>query len=74
MPAVLHLVDGAATPLALDTIHKQTAAGDRITVVLLEGAPAGDFPHQARIHRLPGDVSYDDLLDLVFAADQVIAW
>ena len=74
MPSVLHLVDGAATPLALDTIRQQAAAGDRITVVLLEGAQVGALPREARVHRLPADVSYDDLLDLVFEADQVIAW
>ena len=74
MPSVLHLVDGATTSLALDMIRQQAAAGDRITVVLLEDAQVGSLPNAIRVHRLPGDVTYADLLDLIFEADQVIAW
>jgi hypothetical protein len=74
MAVVLHLVKGAATPVAVETIRQQAAGGDAVTVVLLEGAPAPDLPAAARVRRAPDELSYGDLLDLIFQADQVVSW
>jgi hypothetical protein len=79
MAAILHLLKAEASPIALETIRQQTASGERVTVVLLEGAkppaPEGraDAPGFA-VRRVPGDLGYTQLLDLIFEADQVIAW
>lgn len=74
MATVLHLVKGPASALAVEAIRQQVAAGDRVTIVRLEGAPPPDAPPGVPVRRVPDDVSYADLLDLVFEADQVIAW
>jgi hypothetical protein len=74
MAIVLHLVKRQAGAVALATIRQQVAAGDRVTVVPLEGAPAPEMPDGVVVRRVPGDVTYDGLLDLVFEADQVLAW
>jgi hypothetical protein len=74
MPAVLHVLRGNVSPLASTTIERQAEAGDRVTIVLLEGAPAPRPVERVVIHRVPDDLSYSQLLDLVFEADQVIAW
>jgi hypothetical protein len=74
MATVLHLVKGPASAVALEAIRQQIAAGDRVTVVRLEGADAQDVPAGVGVLRVPDDLAYADLLDLVFAADQVIAW
>ncbi len=73
MGAVLHLLKAAASPLAIETIRQQITAGDRVTVVLLDEAPApalADVP----VRRVPDELDYAHLLDLVFEADQVIVW
>jgi hypothetical protein len=36
------------------------------------GPPA--LPPGVTAHRVPADLSYDQLLDLVFSVDQVISW
>ena len=74
MATVLHLVKGPASAVALEAIRQQTTAGDRVTVIRLEGADAPDVPATVSVRRVPEDLAYADLLDLVFAADQVIAW
>jgi hypothetical protein len=74
MPIVLHLIKGTASAVALEAIRQQIAAGERVTVVRLEGAAAPDVPAAVDVRRVPDDLGYADLLDLVFEADQVIAW
>ncbi|MBI1848232.1 MAG: hypothetical protein HY294_14365 [Candidatus Rokubacteria bacterium] len=73
MPTVLHLLKAEA-PLALDVIARQLAAGDTVSVGLLEGAPEVPLPDGVTVRRVPDEVSYDALLDLIYAADQVITW
>ena len=74
MSSVLHLVKDAA-PLAGAVIADQLARGDSVTVAVLEGAdgPAG-LPESVNVRRVSRDLSYTELLGLVFAADRVIAW
>lgn len=74
MPTVLHLVKPGANALAAETIRAQAAAGAEVTVVLLDGASEPASPAGVRRVRVPEEVSYSGLLDLVFEAEQVIAW
>ncbi|HEY3068573.1 MAG TPA: hypothetical protein VGL09_22505 [Methylomirabilota bacterium] len=74
MSAILHLVKDEA-PLARFVIADQVARGDVVTVAVLEGAgdPAG-LPAAVTVRHVSRDLSYPELLRLVFAAEQVIAW
>lgn len=74
MPGVLHLLKGDVNPLAAAAIARQVAAGDRVTLVLLEGAATPAGVGDVTVHRVPDDVDYGRLLDLIFESDQVIAW
>ena len=74
MATVLHLLKGADSDLALATITRQIAAGDRVEVALLPGAPASALPTGVVVARVPGDLSYEALLEKIFQADQVITW
>ncbi len=74
MAAVLHLLTGKDPRLALTTILRQLAAGDAVTVALLAGTAPAALPAAVPVHPVPGTLSYDQLLDLILAADQVITW
>jgi hypothetical protein len=74
MRRVLHLVGGDLSPLAVETMRQQLAAGDDLTVVRLEGAPTPLVPDGVALRRVPDDLGYARLLELVFASDQVISW
>jgi hypothetical protein len=74
MALVLHVLKADDHALALPVIARQVEAGDRVTVVLVHGAARPSLPASVPVHRVPDDLSYRQLLDLVFAADQVMAW
>ena len=74
MAAVLHLLKNADTALARGVIDKHVIAGDRVTVALLRGGAAPELPVGVSVRRLDLDLSYAQLLDLIFEADQVITW
>lgn len=74
MAAVLHLLKAADATLARTMIERSLGAGDRVTVVLLPGAAAPPLPTGVAVHRVPDDLSYDRLLELIFEADHVITW
>ena len=73
MTRVLHLLKPGDTALALETIDHQSAAGDLVTVALLPGATATP-PPGVPARRVPEELSWTDLLEEIFEADQVIAW
>jgi len=73
MAAVLHIVGQASPSSVLDVIRGQVAAGDTVTVALL-GPELLALPPGVRAHRVPRELSYDQLLDLVFSVEQVISW
>lgn len=73
MGAVLHIVGHANAARAHDVIAAQLAAGDTVTVAVL-GAEPPSLPAGVTAHRVPTELSYDQLLDLVFSAEQVISW
>jgi hypothetical protein len=79
MAYVLHLLPRAGAPLAATMIHKDLEAGDDVAVALLaDGGPGAEpgqaLPHGARLHRVPTDWSYEQLLEQIFAADRVVTW
>jgi hypothetical protein len=43
-------------------------------VVLLPGGAAAGLPPGVSIRSLDGDLSYGQLLELIFEADQVVTW
>lgn len=76
MARVLHVLTAEAPTLAAPAIAAGAREPDaQVTVVLLGGpAPAG-LPGEVTVRRLaPGDLDYAGLLDLIFAADRVVAW
>lgn len=80
MPRVLHLVKPPISPYALAVIQRQSSEPDTtLTVVLMHGAEPPALPSGVSVQRLgdestPGTLTDSDLLDLIFAADQVISW
>lgn len=74
MARVLHLLTDGRAALALATIARQAADGEEVTVGLLPGAARPPLPPGVTVRRVGEDLSYPELVDLVFAADQVIAW
>lgn len=73
MAKVLHLLKGAEPGLAIDVITEQAAAGDQVTVVILEGI-APRLPTAVAVRHLGTDLTYPELIDLIFAAEQVVTW
>jgi hypothetical protein len=74
MAAALHLLASGDPAIALAAIARQLEAGDHVRVVLLAGAASPTLPAGVIVHRVPGDLSYDALLDAIYAADSVVAW
>jgi hypothetical protein len=73
MAHVLHLLGANDPGRALPVIAGQVAAGDRVTVAVV-GGDAPLLPPGVTVHRVPGDLSWEQLLDLVFATDQTLSW
>ncbi|MBI4608167.1 MAG: hypothetical protein HY726_04070 [Candidatus Rokubacteria bacterium] len=77
---MLHLLKSPPSPTALSAIETQSRAPETaVTVVLLHGVPAPRLPNGVTVRRLAdagadGDLTYSDLLDLIFTADSVISW
>lgn len=74
MARVLHLLTGPEPGLALAVIARQADAGDTVTVALLPGTGAFALPGGVTGRRVPDELSYAALLDLVFEADHVLTW
>lgn len=74
MATVLHLLKGGDARLARLVIDQHVRAGDRVSVVLLPGGVVSELPPGVTVRRLERDLSYPELLDLIFESDQVITW
>ncbi len=74
MKTALHLLKGRALALALPVIEQQRRDHEAVTVVLLHGAPTPALPDGVAVRRIGHDLTYSQLLDLIFESDQVITW
>ena len=74
MARQLHVFKGDRAPIAAAVIAPQIAAGDEVTVAVLGNATPPPLPAEVTVHRIPGELSYDALVELIFAADSVITW
>ena len=74
MARVLHVLKGDHAAEAVSVISPQLAAGDEVTVALLADVPQPALPAGVTVRRVPGEASYDELLELIFLADHVVAW
>ncbi len=75
MPHVLHLLRAPVPEHALAAIERQSQEpGTTLTVVLREGAEPPPLPSGIQVRRLADTLTYAELLDLIFSADQVISW
>ena len=74
MAAVLHLVKGSDTTLPWAVVDHHLRAGDRVTVVVLPGGAGAGLPSGVTVRSLDRDLSYAQLLELIFEADQVVTW
>lgn len=74
MASVLHLLKAGDHTLPLAVIERDLQAGHEVAVALLPGAEPPALPPGVRLHRVTQDLSWDQLLDLVFASDTVITW
>jgi hypothetical protein len=73
MATVLHLLGAGNPALALPVIAGQVAAGDTVTVALV-GPATPPLPPGVTVCHVPRELSWDQLLDLVFSADHVLSW
>lgn len=74
MTRVLHLLKGDDVELLLGVLAQQQAAGDEVTLIRLPGAATITLPAGVAVLQVPDDLSYEALLERIFAADQVITW
>lgn len=74
MARVLHLLKSPDAALARAAIDQHVRAGDRVAVVLLPGGAVSPLPASVPVRRLDADLSYPELLELIFESDQVITW
>jgi len=74
MARVLHLLPRAGIALASITIRGDLEAGDEVTVAVLADGAGDGLPDGVRLERVPSEVSYEQLLERIFAADRVITW
>ncbi|KRT75134.1 MAG: hypothetical protein XU13_C0004G0013 [Candidatus Rokubacteria bacterium CSP1-6] len=75
MPHVLHLLRAPVPEHALAAIERQSREpGTTLTIVLREGTEQPPLPSGVQVRRLADTLTYAELLDLIFSADQVISW
>jgi len=74
MARVLHLwKSGADAEFVADTISTQVDAGDSVTLAVLDGEPPA-VPPGVHVRRLDADLTYRELVELIFDAEQVVPW
>ena len=73
MANVLHLLGSNDPGRALPVIAGQLAAGDVVTVAVV-GPAEPSLPPGLTVHRVPGGLSWDQLLDLIITTDQTFSW
>jgi predicted transcriptional regulator len=73
MARVLHLFKGEHAGEAAAVIATQAGAGDQVTIALLDAA-APPLPAGVDVRRVPAELSYERLVEFVFASDHVVTW
>ena len=74
MARVLHVLKGDHAAEALAVITRAVTAGDQVDVALVGDARTPGLPDGVAVHHVPGDTSYERLVELIFAADHVVTW
>ena len=74
MSRALHVLKGDHTAQAIVVINAQLAAGDDVAVALIGGVDAPALPRGVTVHRVPDEVSWERLLELLFEADAAVTW
>ena len=74
MTRILHLLKGEDVELLSSVLAQQHGAGDEITLVRLPGAAPFSPPGNVTVLRVPDDLSYEALLERIFASEQVVTW
>jgi hypothetical protein len=74
MARVLHVFKGDHAAETAAVIAPQLAAGDHVDVALLAGVQAPALPAGVTVHRVPDETSYEQFVELIFAADHVVTW
>jgi len=74
MARALHVFKGDHTAQATVVITAQVAAGDDVTVALIGGVDAPALPRGVTVHRVPDDIAWERLLELIFEADSAVTW
>jgi len=78
----LHLLTGAPNPLALQVLGSQSPTTPSHLVVLLSAGSTAPELQQCTVYRLTenpsadeeNEVTYAQLVDLLFKAERIIAW
>ncbi len=73
MASVLHLVGANGAGRALPVIAEQVAAGDTVTVAIV-GHDAVPLAPGLTVHRVPTELPWDQLLELIFTVEQTFTW
>ena len=74
MARVLHVFKGDHGAEAGAVIAHTVAAGDQVEVALVGGVEAPALPAGVTAHRVPDQLSYAQLAELIFTADNVVTW
>ena len=74
MTRILHLLKGDDVELLSTVLAQPHGAGDEITLVRMPGAAPFTPPANVTVLRVPEDLSYEALLERIFASDQVVTW
>ena len=74
MARTLHVFKGDHVAEAATVIARAVAAGDQVEVALVGGVEAPALPAGVTVHRVPDQLSYAQLAELIFAADTVVTW
>jgi hypothetical protein len=74
MARVLHVFKGDHGAEAARVIARAVADGDQVEMAIVGSAPAPAVPAGVSLHRVPDQLSYEALVELIFAADQVVTW
>jgi len=73
MATILHLIGDNDPGPALSIIAGQLAAGDTVTVAIV-GSLAPALPPGPAVLRVPDEASWEEIVDLIFTADQTLSW